>query len=142
MRIAVRRQSPLRRWGIRPVNEKTSGLFRAIASFVDGSGNPISGADWTARLRDRDCLLDELLGEVALDASGKATFMFNVADIKSMDSPGERNPDLYFTLYHKGHEMFRSEVLEDVDFESLDPVSGAASHMTRAFGPYRVKLFR
>lgn len=119
---------------------KTSGLFRAIASFIDSSGNPISGDDWTARLQDRDCLLDELLGEVALDASGKATFMFNVADIKSLDSPGERQPDLYFTLYHKGREMFRSDVLEDVDFESLDPVSGEASHITRAFGPYQVKV--
>lgn len=124
------------------MNEKTSGLFRAVASFVDGQDNPISGAAWTARLRDRDCLLDGLLGEVALDASGKATFMFNVADIKSLDSPGERQPDLYFTLYHMGREMFRSEVLEDVDFESLDPVSGEASQITRAFGPYQVKLFR
>lgn len=124
------------------MNEKTSGLFRAVASFVDGQDNPISGANWTARLRDRDCLLDGLLGEVALDASGKATFMFNVADIKSLDSPGERQPDLYFTLYHKGREMFRSEVLEDVDFELLDPVSGDPSQITRAFGPYQVKLFR
>ena len=124
------------------MNGKTSGLFRAIASFVDGQDDPITGDAWTARLRDRECLLDDLLGEVALDTSGKATFLLNVADIKSLDSPDERRPDLYFTLYHKGHEMFRSEVLEDVDFELLDPVSGDPSHITRAFGPYRVKVFR
>lgn len=120
------------------MNGKTSGLFRAIARFVDPQGEPITGSGWTARVRDRDCLLDDLLGEETLDPNGAASFLISVADIKSLDSPDERMPDLYFTLYRDGREVFRSELLEDVDFEALDAVSGEPARITQAFGPFRV----
>lgn len=120
------------------MNGKTSGLFRAIARFIDPQGQPISGPGWTARVRDRDCLLDDLLGEEPLDKDGAARFLINVADIKSLDSPDERAPDLYFTLYRDGHEVFRSELLEDVDFEALDAVSGEPNRITQEFGPFQV----
>lgn len=121
------------------MNGKTSGLFRAIVHFIDSQGSPLGGEGWTARVRDRDCLLDDLLGEERVAADGSAKFLISVADIKSLDSPDERNPDLYFTLYRKGREVFRSEVLEDVDFEALDAVSGEPRQITQEFGPFCVE---
>jgi len=120
---------------------KTSGLFRAIASFVDGDGSPLRGEDgWTAGISDEDVLADDCLGEVGLDADGRAAFLLSVADIKSVDSPDERRPDLFFTLYRNGREVFRSAVIEDVDFESLHPVTGEPANITREFGPYTVRM--
>lgn len=119
---------------------KTSGLFRAIVGFVDQDGNPLTGEGWQAGLSDRDLLADDCLGEVGLDDQGQATFLLSVADIKSVDSPDERRPDLYFTLFRDGREVFRSEVIEDVDFEALHTVTGDPSRITREFGPYTVRL--
>ena len=119
---------------------KTSGLFCAIASFTNESGQALSGGGWTASVSDQDALLDDCLGTVKLDSEGVATFLLNVADIKSFDSPGERTPDLYFTLFREGEEVFRSEVFKDVDFESLHEVSGDPVNITRQFGPFRLAL--
>ncbi len=118
------------------MNGKTSGLFCAIARFSDELDKPLTGGDWTASVSDRDALVDNRLGMVELDAGGVATFLLSVADIKSIDSPGERNPDLYFTLYREGREVFRSEVFENVDFESLHRISGDPVRITREFGPF------
>ena len=122
------------------MNGKTSGLFCAIAKFIDEQGNPLIGTDWSADLRDQDALLDDCLGDATLDDEGSATFLISVADIKSLDSWDERNPDLYFTLFRNGQEVFRSEVIEDVDFEELDRVSGDPVKITQEFGPYTISL--
>ena len=117
---------------------KTSGLFCAIVKFVDDAGQPLAGKGWTVDVLDRDALIDDCLGSASLDGNGEARILIAVADVMSLDSPGERTPDLYFTLLHDGREVFRSEVVEDVDFEALDPVSGDPVGITREFGPYRV----
>ena len=120
------------------MNGKTSGLFCAIANFTDQAGKPLQGDGWTAAIADQDALVDDCLGTASLDDKGSATFLLHVADIKSLDSWGERNPDLYFTLFLDGELIFRSEVSQNVDFESLDPVSGDPVKITQTFGPYRV----
>jgi hypothetical protein len=119
---------------------KTSGLYCAIARFTNESGQPLSGEGWTAAVTDQDALHDDRLGMVKLDKEGVATFLLNVADIKSFDSPGERAPDLYFTLFRDGREVFRSEVTRNVDFEALHEVSGDPVGITQEFGPFRVGL--
>ena len=122
------------------MNGKTSGLYCAIAHFTDENGKKLQGNDWTAEILDLDALLDDYLGEARLDDDGRATFLLSVADIKSLDSWGEREPDLYFILFRDGEEVFRSEVIEDVDFEALHKVSGDPVKITQEFGPYRVEL--
>ncbi len=118
---------------------KTSGLFCAIAIFTDETGNPLNMKGLTAIVSDQDVLLDDYLGKAKVDREGRATFLISVADIKSIDSPGERDPDLYFTLYRDGEAVFRSQVSENVDFESLHKVSGDPVGITREFGPFQVK---
>ena len=122
------------------MNGKTSGLFRAIVQFLDPHGQPLTGSQWQARILDRDILLDDRLGRSSLDEHGKASFLIPVSDIMSGDSPGERDPDLYFRLFLDEREVFRSEVIEDVDFESLDEVSGEPTQISREFGPYVIDL--
>jgi len=120
------------------MGEKTSGLFRIIVSFEDKNGAPLSGRDWVVRVFDEDPISDELLAESRLDGEGKAKTMFSVADVKSLDSPGERQPDIYFELLNDGTHFWQSEVFRDVDFEALDPVTGRAKGLTKTFGPFRV----
>ncbi len=117
---------------------KTSGLFCAIANFTDEDGKPLRGNGWTATVSDQDAMLDDCLGKVKVDGHGRATFLLSVADIMSLDSPGERNPDLYFTLFRDGEAVFRSKVSENVDFEYLHKVSGDPVKITQEFGPYKV----
>ncbi len=122
------------------MNGATSGLFCAIVRFEDTAGEPLAGNGWSVTARDRDAIVDNELGTADLDVNGEARILIAVADIMSVDSPGERRPDLYFSLRRDGHEVFRTDVIEDVDFESLDPVSGDPVKITREFGPYRVNL--
>ena len=122
------------------MNGKTSGLFCAIAIFTDESDKPLTGNGWTATVADQDALLDDCLGEEKVDQEGRATFLLSVADIMSLDSPGERKPDLYFTLLRDGVEVFRSGISLDVDFESLHKVSGDPVNITQEFGPFRIAL--
>ena len=117
---------------------ETSGLFCAVVRFTDASGAPLTGNRWTARALDQDALLDDSIGRARLDDEGIATFLLPVAAIKSLDSPGERTPDLYFRLFDGDEEVFRSEVIENVDFESLHRVTGDPVRITREFGPYAV----
>ncbi len=121
------------------MNGKTSGLFCAIAFFTDENGKPLEGKGWTATISDQDILVDECLGKARLDNDGHAKFLLSVADIKSLDSWGERTPDIYFTLFKDDVEIFRSEVFENVDFEALDEVSGDAGQITQEFGPFKAK---
>ena len=117
---------------------KTSGLFCAIAIFIDESGNALNSSGLTASVSDQDVLLDDCLGSAKVDDEGRATFMVAVADIMSLDSPGEREPDLYFKLFRNDVEIYRSVVSHNVDFESLHPVSGDPVQITREFGPFKV----
>lgn len=117
----------------------TSGLFNIIAIFEDSDGNPLTGPEYSVRLFDKDRFFDDRLGKGSLDADGSTSFLVSVADIKSFDSPDERTPDLYFVLEKKGEEIFRSEVFENVDFETKNPVTGREDQLTRSFGPFRIK---
>jgi hypothetical protein len=122
------------------VSGKTSGLYCAIVRFENLQGEPLAGSNWKVTLRDEDPLADDELGSAGLDEDGGAQLLISVADVLSLDSPGERAPDLYFVLQHFGREVFRSQVLPDVDFEALDPVSGEPNRITQDFGTIQVDI--
>ena len=62
-----------------------------------------------------------------------------MADIYSVDSFGERTPDLYFVVEKDGREVYRTDVFREVDFEGDDPVTGRKKGLTQSFGPFRVQ---
>ncbi len=113
-------------------------LFKVIARFENAEGQPFFGSEYKVTLIDEDRLFDDKLGSVSLSEDGTAEFVFSVSEIFSVDSPGERTPDLYFLITEHGNEVFRSEVIPEVNFDATDPVTGRQDNVTREFGPYRV----
>ena len=116
----------------------SAGIFKVIASFETFNGRPLTGAKYSVSLRDKDRFFDDKLGETALDGEGVAEFLVSAVDILSFDSVGETTPDLYFVVKQSGKEIFRSEVFDDVDFETKDPVTGQPDGLTKSFGPFQV----
>ncbi len=115
-----------------------TGFYRVHARFEDATGAPLRGAAYKVKLYDKDPLKDDFLGESALDETGTAAFTFTSLHVKSVDSPGETKPDLYFVVEREGKEIFRSPVHPDVDFEKEDPVSKRKTSLTQEFGPFRL----
>ncbi len=113
-------------------------LFKVIARFENAEGQPFTGSAYKVSLLDKDRLLDDKLGSTSLSKDGTAEFLFSAADILSIDSVGERNPDLYFLITENGNEVFRSEIFPEVDFDASNPVTGRQDSVTREFGPFRV----
>ena len=117
-----------------------SGIYKVIATFENAQGEPLTGAAFSAGLRDKDMFFDDKLGVSTLNDEGAAHFVFSPTDIISIDSIGEETPDLYFILWREGEEIFRSEVFENVDFQAKDPVTGRQDDLTKSFGPFRVEV--
>ena len=113
-------------------------LFKVIASFENAEGRPFFGSEYEVKLMDKDRLFDDKLGSTSLSEDGTAEFLFSVADVLSIDSIDERTPDIYFVITENGNEVFRSEVFDEVDFDTTDPVTGRQDNATRVFGPFRV----
>ena len=116
----------------------TADLFRVIARFENAEGRPFFGSEYEVSLLDEDRLFDDKLGATSLSEDGTAEFLFSVADVLSVDSVGERTPDIYFVITENGNEVFRSEVFPDVNFDATNPVTGRKDNLTREFGPFRV----
>jgi len=113
-------------------------IFKVIARFENAEGRPFFGSEYRVTLLDRDRLLDDKLGSASLSRDGTAEFLFSASDILSIDSIGERNPDLYFLITEHGNEVFRSPIFSEVDFDATDPVTGRQDNVTKEFGPFRV----
>lgn len=116
----------------------TADLFKVIARFENAEGRPFFGSEYEVSLLDKDRLFDDKLGASSLSEDGTAEFVFSVADVLSIDSPGERTPDIYFVITENGNEVFRSEIFPEVSFDATDPVTGRADSLTKEFGPFRV----
>ena len=116
----------------------TADLFRVVARFENAEGRPFFGSEYEVSLLDRDRLFDDKLGATAIREDGTAEFLFSAAEILSIDSIGERTPDIYFVITENGNEVFRSEVFPEVSFDAKDPVTGRQDNLTREFGPFRV----
>ena len=113
-------------------------VFKVIATFENAEGRPFFGSEYTVALLDKDRLLDDKLGSSSLSEDGTAEFLFAASEILSIDSIGERKPDLYFLITEHGNEVFRSEIFPEVDFDAPDPVTGRQDNVTMQFGPFRV----
>lgn len=116
----------------------SSGIFKVFASFQTANGSPLTGDQFSVALRDKDRYFDDKLGEAILGNNGIAEFIVSAVDILSIDSVGEKTPDLYFVVKENGEEIFRSEVFDEVDFEADDPVTGRPDGLTKSFGPFQV----
>ena len=90
------------------------------AAFIrKGSDAPITGADYEFRLFEKDLMEDDYLGKSALDENGVAKVSFKHKDYMDFLNP-ETNPDLYFALYKGESLIFQSQVMRDLDLESME----------------------
>ena len=91
-------------------------LIKITATFIDSNTNqPMTGEEYSVKLFDEDPLLDDFLGKGTLDKNGKTEIIFNLSKIDSIDSPGEKKPDLYLILYKNDDPKFRSKVFRNVN---------------------------
>ena len=90
------------------------------ASFLSkGSDAPLTGPDYEFRLFEKDLMEDDYLGKSALDENGVARVSFKHKDYMDFLNP-ETNPDLYFALYKSEKLIFQSQVMRDLDLDSLE----------------------
>jgi hypothetical protein len=79
------------------------------------------------KLFDKDIIDDDFLGQSRIQEDGSVSISFVPSDFSSLDSPGEKYPDLYFTVYKYGKLVYKSTVLKNVDFNRYaisDPLKG------------------
>ena len=83
------------------------------------TASPIAADGTFVKLFDKDLFEDDFLGQAAIDSSGSVEITFKSSDFSSIDSPGEENPDLYFTVYKYGKLIFKSKVIKDLDLTRI-----------------------
>ena len=113
-------------------------MTKVIARFVDKkTKKPLSGKDLVARLYDNDAVGDDFLGESKLDENGRAEVVASLSAARSADSPLEKYPDLYFSLFAQNEMIFESKVFKNVDFTSKGK-SSREHHSSRDLGTFEV----
>jgi len=114
-------------------------MVKLIARFVNAhTGKAMVDPDVGARIYDRDPVSDEFLAESRLSADGEAEWLFSLSAAGSLDSPGERRPDIYVELEKAGAVFFQTPVKFNMDFDTRDPVSGESRGQTRFLGVFHV----
>lgn len=87
------------------------------AKFIDHINKlPLSG-DYITKLYDKDVFDDDFLGESRLDNNGKVQIKFRMDQMRSMDSPMEKHPDLYFILVKNNQVIYKSNIIKDLDLD-------------------------
>ena len=116
-----------------------SELIRVIAKFKHKSnGEPVVGSEYTAKLYDKDILVDDEMDDAHPNSEGSVDILCPLPLASSLDSPGELKPDLYFVLLKNGKEIFRSQVFKDVDFLGKDSVSGRLKKSSQDLGTFDI----
>ena len=114
-------------------------MGKVSARFLHaGTGLPLSRPHIQARLYDHDPISDDLLAEAALNASGEAHWLFDLSRARSKDSPLESKPDLYVELALEEKVFFQSPVLQNVNFTSLNEVTGENPSRTQELNTFHV----
>ena len=116
----------------------THQLVRIVARLVhEGSGQPVGGPEYLARLFDDDPVRDDILGECPVTA-GRVEIAFDLERAAGGDTPWETMPDLYLVVLKGGVEIHRTCVVADVDFRVTDPVTREHDELTQDLGTIRL----
>ena len=116
-----------------------SEVIRVLAKFNHKSnGKPVTGPEYTAKLYDKDILVNDEMGKVHPNSDGGVDIICPLPLTSSFDSPGEEKPDLYFVLLKNGKEIFRSQVFKNVDFLAKDTVSGKLTNLRQDLGTFDI----
>ncbi|MEA3470040.1 MAG: hypothetical protein U9R57_17690 [Thermodesulfobacteriota bacterium] len=117
-------------------------LVKIYAELVDKeTGKPLAEGTLQAYLWDKDIVNDDFLAESDIGSSGEVSFIFNLEQVRSLDSPLEEEPDLYIVAMNPDDSAIKriftcrqSEVFKDTDFLSKDPVTREKNELTHDLG--------
>lgn len=70
---------------------------------------------------DKDIIEDDYLGECTLDGRGHGIISITRDDFRSIDSPAEKYPDIYFKVFYANDEIYKSKVYKNLHIEESDP---------------------
>jgi hypothetical protein len=95
------------------------------AKFIDANTlSPLKGSNYEFQLFDEDLIKDEFLGSCFVNSKGEAKLSFDLRQLKSFDSPFETRPDLYFNLYERDKEIYKSETFKNIHLNRYGELSG------------------
>ena len=93
-------------------------LVIKVRLLSKGSDSVVHGNEFFVRLYDKDLFNDDYLGQSYLNSEGIAEFTITQKDFSGPFN-SETNPDFYFVVYKNGVEIFRSNVLSDLDISNI-----------------------
>lgn len=96
--------------------------------LINSKGEPFTGMAVHVKLYDQDIVSDDYLGGIILDAEGKGSIVVTPDKYRSLDSPFERYPDVYFKVFKGDEEVFKSHVIQDIDVEKAE-IKSDGSHI-------------
>ena len=93
-------------------------LVHLHVTLHDGSNDePVKGEAYKIQFFDKDLLKDDPLGESNVDDFGHAQVTVKRSDFRSLDSPLEKYPDIYFKLLKNGSVVYESHVFKNLHLE-------------------------
>ncbi|MDB5275648.1 MAG: hypothetical protein JWR61_603 [Ferruginibacter sp.] len=94
-------------------------MFEITARFIaKGSDAPVTGDPYRVRLFDKDIFDNDFIGESGIDSNGYAKIAFRhqaFGDLANI----ETFPDFYFVVYKNDVPVFQSQVMQDIDLETI-----------------------
>ncbi len=78
---------------------------------------PINGSEYIVKFYDEDLIVDDFLGESFIDDFGHAQITVHEKDFKVGGSALEKFPDIYFKVYKKDKEIYKSEVFKNTHLQ-------------------------
>lgn len=88
------------------------------AKFIDHIDKMPLSSKYLVKLYDKDVFDDDYLGQSLLDNQGRAQIKFSEDQMRSLDSPLERHPDLYFVLTKKDKVIYKSNIIKNLHLDN------------------------
>ena len=83
----------------------------------ESTRKPIADKGYKIHFWDHDIVKDDYLGSTVPDEQGNAVLKLKRADFRSLDSPFEKKPDIYFTVEKDHSLIYKSPVLENINID-------------------------
>lgn len=90
-----------------------------VRFIAKGNDAPLTGPGYKVKLFDKDLIGSDHLGESGLDANGVARISFSHSAFGEWKNL-EKYPDFYFILEKEGRQIFKSELMDDLDISTIE----------------------
>lgn len=88
--------------------------------LITKDGKPLDQMAIHVKLYDSDIFKDDYLGNMILNEQGKGVIRITRSDFDSLDSPGEKFPDIYFEVFKGDELIFKSKIFQNLRIEESD----------------------